>query len=131
MTGKEALEGMGKQAAAQGASELVGAGIGHIFRPTSAIEKLSLVGDVHPRTIQKAWDEMQATAKAGDKKVLTVGDYLGALKATKQRIGNEVALSLRAPVRAASGEVPLATAEADTTPISDAHRIWSTSIRAK
>lgn len=120
MSAKESAEKMAGQAAAQGASEFVGRGIGGIFRPATSAEKLSFVGDVHPHTVQRAYDELVKTERLPGNRVLTVGDYLNVLKQTKQRIGSEVSISLRFPVKTPHGPLPLGTLEADTTPVSQA-----------
>ncbi len=121
MTAKEAAKGIGKQAGLQGASELLPGLVAKVFRPASAIEKLSFVGNLGPREdIAPALSELQQTEKMAGNQVKTVGDYLNVIDQTKNRIGTEVGASLKIPVQTKVGKVPLGAMEADTTQVSDA-----------
>lgn len=117
MTTGEAAKGIAEQAAGQGVSEMVGRGIGGIFRPSSAVDKLAFVGDMHPKAVQQAFDELQKTEKIPGNKVLTVGDYQNVLKKTKEGLRGQVVDALKAPVSTPQGKVPLGATQADTTPV--------------
>ena len=86
MTPSEAATGIAKSAAEQGGSEMFGRGVGNIIRPATAIDKLAYVGDMHPKAVQQALDELKATERIPGNKVTTVGDYMNVLKGTKQRV---------------------------------------------
>lgn len=120
MTPKEAATGIGKAAAEQGGSEMVGRGVGNILRPATAVDKLSFVGDMHPKAVQQAFDELQKTEGIPGNKVLTVGDYMNVLKGTKKRLSDEVKGALTAKVRQPQGSFPLGATQADTSKIADA-----------
>ena len=92
-----------------------------MFRPASAVEKLSFAGNLGPREdIAPALSELQKTEKMAGNQVKTVGDYLNVIDQTKNRIGTEVSSSLRIPVQTKVGKMPLGAMEADTTQVSDA-----------
>jgi len=122
MTPGEAASNIAGQTAAQGASEFVGRGIGNIFRPATAVDKLSNVGNMHPRRVEGALDELLKTERMPGNKVLTREDYKNVLSQTKKRLHNEVTDSLSAPVPVPGvrGGAPLGSTPADPTPISDA-----------
>lgn len=100
MSAKESAKNIGKSAAVQGLSELLPRIVGGMFRPATAVEKLSYVGKLGPHEdIAPAMREILKTEKVSGNKVTTVGQYLNVLKETKQRIGNEVNIALRNPVK--------------------------------
>ncbi len=114
MTPTEAATGIGKEAAIQGGSELAGRGVGNILRPATAIDKLAYVGDMHPKAVQQALDELKTTERIPGNKVTTVGDYMNVLKGTKQRLRGEVTDALSAKVPTPNGMLPLGATQADT-----------------
>lgn len=124
MGAKESAKKIGESAAIQGFSELLPRVVGRLFRPATTGEKLSWVGKLGPREdIDPGLPEIIKTEKMPGNKVENIGQYLNVLDQTKNRLGSEVAVALRSPVKVAGQDVPLAAVEADTTPISDSIKL--------
>ena len=105
MTAKESAKDIGKEAGLQGASELLPGLVAKVFRPASAVDKLSFVGNLGPREdIAPALSELQQTERMAGNQVKTVGDYLNVIDQTKNRIGTEVGASLKTPVQTKVGK---------------------------
>lgn len=91
MNPAEALTGIGKQAAGQGAAELVGGGIGAALKPTltKTIQRLYFAGNLGPKEeLEAVMPEIMAAEKA--KPVTTIGDFKTTVGEIKNRIGTEV-----------------------------------------
>lgn len=120
MNPAEALTGIGEQVAGQGASELVGGAVGKAVAPSlkGAINKLYFAGNLGPKEeLEAVMPDIIAAEKA--KPVKTIGEFIDAVGEMKNKVGNEVDISLKTPVTTPKGNVPLSSVESSGQPIAD------------
>ncbi len=124
LTAGERAVQIAKEAATQGAAELLGQGAGKMLRPTlqRTIAKLYYAGGIGAHdnnALESVFQDIAMTERLQGNKATTVQGFVNVLNQAKRNIGNEVDLSMAQKVSRGDKMVPLGDAEANTAPIAE------------